>query len=140
MKSNCGSAMLGCGMLLAAICSPMASAQQSQGPYDENWLISTAADLNKSLPRLIDPDTRWDRVTPGPGLRLIYTYTLIKQEAGNVDVEKFHAGMQALLRKSVCSRENMQDLMKNGVKLAYTYRGSDGRFVSLLEVAQAHCG
>lgn len=137
MKSYGRLATLACSLALLLIGLQNATAQQVS--YDEKWLSATAEELNKSLPKLVDPETRWDRVTSGPGQRLTYVYTLVKQEADKVDVERFNAGMLTLLRQSACSRANMQELMNNGVKLAYTYRGSDGRFVSLIELAQSNC-
>ena len=142
MESNGRIAVLTCGLVLAATASMNASAQQFQSGarYDEKWLSETAANLNRSLPKEVDAETRWDRVTPGPGIGLTYSYTLIKQEAGKVDLEQFNSAMQVLLRKAVCGRAGMRELMKNGVKLAYVYRGNDGRFVSLLEVVDPRCG
>jgi len=57
-----------------------------------------------------------------------------------IDLEKFNAEMLTLLRKSACGRESMRDLMQNGVRLTYTYRGSDGRFLSLIELGNRPCG
>ena len=125
-------------LIAAGLCAG-AIAQQPSGTYDEKWAIATAEELNRSLPRQVDPETRWDRVTPGPGLRLTYAYTLLKQPAAQVDIERFNSGMLTTLQKTACARANMQELMKNGVKLAYTYRGSDGKFVSLLELSAQNC-
>ena len=135
-------AALGCGLAFAAICSLNAIAQQAESktPYDEKWLKQTADELNKSLPKIADPGIRWDSVTPGPGIKLNYSYTLMNQPAGQVDIEQFNAKTQSRLRTAVCTRPGMLELVKNGVTLAYIYRGSDGRFVSQIEVVRQQCG
>lgn len=114
--------------------------QAAAGPvYDAKWFEETVAELNRSLPRQVDTETRLDQVTAGPGPRLTYSYTLIHRNGASVDIEQFNAGMQPQLRRSVCGQSNMAGLLRAGVSLAYSYRGSDGKFVSLIEVEPQHC-
>jgi hypothetical protein len=138
------SAQFALGLLTAALALvgsiAHAQAPSAAPPADEKWLDETAGDMNRTLPKLIDPETRLDRVTAGPGKRLTYSYTLVNRESAKIDVEAFNAGMQPVLRTSVCGRPGMQALVKNGVTLVYSYRGSDGKFVSMIEVIPQHCG
>lgn len=136
MKSTSRILGLACSLVLAATGSMNALAQSAQAKtqYDQKWLSATADELNKSLPKQVDPDTRWDRVIPGPGMKLTYSYTLTSKETGQVDIERFINNMHATLRRAVCSREATLELMKNGVVLSYLYRGRDGGFISMLEV------
>ncbi|MFM9884875.1 MAG: hypothetical protein ACKVQT_17770 [Burkholderiales bacterium] len=108
--------------------------------FEERWLAETATDLNRSLPKQVDAETRLEGVTAGPGRRLNYQYTLISRTAASMDIESFNANMQPLLRTSICGKGGMQALIKNGVTLSYNYRGSDGKFVSMIEILPQHCG
>lgn len=107
--------------------------------YDAKWFEDTVAELNRALPRQVDAETRLDQVSAGPGPRLTYSYTLIHRNGASVDIEQFNAGMQPQLRRAVCGQTNMAGLLRAGVSLAYSYRGSDGKFVSLIEVEPQHC-
>lgn len=116
------------------------TAQSGSNPiYDAKWFEDTVAELNRSLPRQVDAETRLDQVSAGPGPRLTYSYTLIHRNGASVDIEQFNAGMQPQLRRAVCGQTNMAGLLRAGVSLAYSYRGSDGKFVSLIEVEPQHC-
>ena len=108
--------------------------------FEERWLAETATDLNRSLPKQVDAETRLEGVTAGPGRRLNYQYTLISRTASSMDIESFNANMQPLLRSSICGKGGMQARIKNGVTLSYNYRGSDGKFVSMIEILPQHCG
>ncbi|MFN0306227.1 MAG: hypothetical protein ACKVQU_38390 [Burkholderiales bacterium] len=108
--------------------------------FEERWLAETATDLNRSLPKQVDAETRLEGVTAGPGRRLNYQYTLISRTASSMDIESFNANMQPLLRTSICGKGGMQALIKNGVTLSYNYRGRDGKFVSMIEILPQHCG
>ncbi len=129
--------------MLTAVTQAFAQGTAAQpsagGTYDAKWFEDTVAELNRSLPRQVDAETRLDQVSAGPGPRLTYSYTLIHRAGVSVDVEQFNAGMQPQLRRSVCSQSNMAGLLRAGVSLAYSYRGSDGKFVSLIEVSPQHC-
>lgn len=108
--------------------------------FDEKWLAETARDIGRDLPRQVDPETRLDSVVAGPGRRLSYVYTLVNKPGREVNVEGFNATMQPLLRSSICGKAGMQWLIRNGVTLAYNYKGSDGKFVSMIEILPQHCG
>lgn len=110
------------------------------GIFEERWLEETAADLSRLLPQQVDAETRLDGVTAGPGKRLNYRYTLINRNRLSMDIEAFNTNMQPLLRASICGKGGMQALLKNGVTLAYNYLGSDGKFISMIEIPPQHCG
>src|SRR5262249_37176078 len=51
----------------------------------EDVLKRNAAQHNKSLPRQIDPEVRFDSVTAGPGRKMTLRYTMTKLEGAKLD-------------------------------------------------------
>lgn len=106
---------------------------------DEGWIGETASDLNRLLPRQVDSETRLDRITAGPGRHLNFHYTLLDRTRAGMDIEAFNAGIQSLLRGAICRKEGLPPPLKNSMTLTYHYRGSDGKFVSMIEISPQSC-
>jgi hypothetical protein len=107
--------------------------------FEERWLAETASDLNRLLPRQADMETRLDAVTAGPGRRINFHYTLLDRTRASMDIESFNAGLQPLLRNSICRKDSARSSLMSGITLSYNYRGSDGKFVSMIEISPQTC-
>jgi hypothetical protein len=118
---------------------PVSAQAQIADGLDERWIAETASDLNRLLPRQVDMETRLDAVTAGPGRRLSFHYTLLDRTRAGMDVEAFNAGLQPVLRGAVCRKDSTWPSSMTGVTLSYHYRGSDGKFVSMIEIPHLSC-
>ncbi len=103
-------------------------------------LSKTVYQINNKLPMSVDRDTRWDSTQAGPGRAFTYHYTIVTARAADVDTMGFYQAMSSHLRNSVCSSQDMQVFLKNGVTVSYSYRGSDGRHISKVVIKPRDCG
>jgi hypothetical protein len=106
----------------------------------EDVLPKVADRVNKQLPMTVDRDTRWDTTSAGPGRKFTYHYTIVSARGSEIDAAYFNKTMAGQLRSSVCSSQDLQIFLKHGVTLSYSYRGSDGRPFSTIDIAPQMCG
>ncbi len=124
-------------LLLGALLAFPAAAEKLPAAEFEKALKDSIRDVNSRLPRMLDNDIRWEKVSGG-NRRLRYHYTLVNYDAAQVDA--------ALLKKRQAPRElasscspNMALYIENDVTLSYEYRGRDGREVMTITVTPAMC-
>tara|TARA_B110001454_G_scaffold199186_1_gene203777 strand:- start:1027 stop:1506 length:480 start_codon:yes stop_codon:yes gene_type:complete len=103
-------------------------------------LVKVVDQINKQLPMTVDRDTRWDSTQAGPGRSFTYYYTIVTARATEMDATDFYRAMSSHLRNSVCTSPDMQVFFKNGVTVAYSYRGNDGRHVTKVSITPHDCG
>lgn len=109
-------------------------------PTIEAALSKMANQVNQKLPMAADKETRLDNVTPGPGRRFTYNYTFVTATIRDVDKAYFLQMMPPKLRNGVCSSPEMQVFFKNGITVGYSYRASDGVFVTKIDITPQDCG
>jgi hypothetical protein len=94
---------------------------------------------NSQLPRLIDPETRLDNVTAGPGHRITYHYTILHALGADGNIAKLN-GLPATERKDqMCGDKQVQLFFKSGVTVSYQYRTQDGSEEGKIAVAPSDC-
>lgn len=107
----------------------------------ERELVNAAKQINKQLPMAIDKNTRLDNLTPGPGLRQTYNYTMVIYASPlDVDKEYFFQLMRSQLKTEFCSNPKTQYLSKNGVTGSFSYKASDGGFITQIDITPKDCG
>ena len=120
---------------------PKKSAVSEQAAFSENsFLTSLATDANKRLPMRIDAETRADTIVAGPGRKFSYVYTLVNHKAASVDAQQFHRAHASTIKANVCASKKMQVFFRNNVAVSYYYRGSDGAFITEINILPADCG
>jgi len=95
----------------------------------EKTLLQAANEQNKSLPMMVDKDTRWDSNIVGPGKSWTYMYTLVSPEAKSITNEKINGFLGPRIRNSVCTMKEMEIFVNNGVSMKYLYRDNEGKVV-----------
>lgn len=80
-----------------------------------------ADEMNKSLPKQIDPVTRLDRVEAGPGKQYSYIYTL----SMNLTDQQKQAIQSTTTAKALTTPE-MQSIFAAGVTIWYKYYDAKG--------------
>jgi hypothetical protein len=109
-------------------------------PRSEEYLRDIAAQINRSVPVMIDQETE---LLPAEGREamLVYNYRLVSYSAVQLDHEKFAAGAKQKVTQGACSRpETRDEFLKNGVTLRYSYFDKDKRHIATIDVTPADCG
>ena len=104
------------------------------------YLNGIAAEINRSVPVMIDAETELMPATAGYAM-LIYNYRLVKYSVTQLDHKKFAAGAKQRVTQGACSRpETRDDFLKKGVTLRYSYFDKDQKHIATIDVTPADCG
>jgi len=104
----------------------------------QSSLIATANELNKTLPIMVDSETRLDTST-GFNEMFQYNYTLVNYSFEELDPEEIEETLKPNLINSVCTIEDMAFFIKNDVPVSYAYYGKNGKHVLTITVTSDQC-
>ncbi len=109
-------------------------------PRSQEFLNKIAAEINRSVPVMIDQETELMPAAGAPGM-LIYNYRLVNVSVAQVDHSKFATGAKDRLKQGVCNRpETRDDFLKKGVTLRYSYFDKDKQHIATVDVTPSDCG
>jgi hypothetical protein len=113
---------------------------EPEEPGSKEYLSKVAAEINRSVPVMIDQETELLPVQGADGM-LIYNYRLVSYSSAQLDAKKFAAGAKQRVAQSACSRpETRDDFLKKGVTLRYAYFDKDKQHIATIDVAPSDCG
>jgi hypothetical protein len=114
--------------------------QEEADPRSEEFLGKIAAEINRSVPVMIDKETELMPAVGAPGM-LIYNYRLVSYSVAEVDHDRFATGAKERVKQGACSRPETRDsLLKKGVTLRYSYFDRDKQHIATVDVAPSDCG
>lgn len=111
-----------------------------EDPRSVAHLSKIAADINRSVPVMIDKETE---LLPAEGREgmLIYNYRLVSYTASQLDPARFAAGVKQRVGREACSRpETRDDFLKQGVTLRYSYFDKNRKPITAVDITPADCG
>ena len=109
-------------------------------PRSKEFLDRIAAEINRSVPVMIDQETELMPAASEPGM-LIYNYRLVNVSVAQVDGNKFAAGAKERLNQGACNRPETRDnFLKKGVTLRYSYFDKDKQHIATVDVTPSDCG
>jgi len=113
---------------------------EEQDPRSQAYLSKIAAEINRSVPVMIDKETELLPAAGAPGM-LTYNYRLVGYSVTTLDREKFAAGAKKKVSQGACGRpETRDEFLKKGVTLRYSYFDKDKRHIATVDVTPADCG
>jgi hypothetical protein len=114
--------------------------REPEEPRSKEYLSKVAAEINRSVPVMIDQETELLPVQGADGM-LIYNYRLVSYSSAQLDANKFAAGAKQRVAQAACSRpETRDDFLKKGVTLRYSYFDKDKQHIATIDVAPFDCG
>jgi hypothetical protein len=109
-------------------------------PRSQERLSRIAAEINRSVPVMIDKETELT-VVEGHEAMLIYKYRLVPYSVAQLDHAKFAAGAKQKVAQGACNQAEMRDdYLKKGVTLRYSYFDKDKQHIATVDVTPADCG
>ena len=120
--------------------SPSELSQQEIEAKLIEGLEEAARQINQSTPTMIDEDTRMDKVTVGPGVRVTYHYTFPRYSSRDVDTDWLRQNLHPVVMKNVCNNKDMKLSIQYGATYAYSYSGNDGLRISSFTIDRNDCG
>jgi len=114
--------------------------QQEVDPRSKEFLGKVAAEINRAVPVMIDPETELMPAVGAEGM-LHYNYRVVGYSAAQLDHEKFREGAKQRVKQAACSMPETRDgLLKKGVTLRYSYFDKDKKPIATIDVMPADCG
>jgi hypothetical protein len=109
-------------------------------PRSQKRLSRIAAEINRSVPVMIDKETELT-VVEGYEAMLIYKYRLVPYSVKQLNHAKFAAGAKQKVTQGACNQPDMRDdYLTKGVTLRYSYFDKDKQHIATVDVTPADCG
>jgi hypothetical protein len=109
-------------------------------PRSKEFLTKVAAEINRAVPVMIDPETELMTTVGSEGM-LVYNYRLVAYSAAQLSYDKFREGVRQRVTQAACSTPETRDgLLKKGVTLRYSYFDKEKQPIASVDVTPADCG
>jgi hypothetical protein len=96
-------------------------------------LVKVSSDINRTLPMMLEKDTRLDTTIPGPGKRFTYVNTIVNYELAQIDTVKMRQALTPNIIANYKTQKDMESFRKDGVMLCYRYKDKNGVFLIQVE-------
>ena len=97
------------------------------------------SEFNQSLPVMIDKGTRLDSVIVYD-YEMTYTNTMINRSSQELKGTAFIKIMKSHIKNGACSNPKVIPMLRNGVSLIYSYKGSDNIYIGQFTIKPSDCG
>jgi uncharacterized RDD family membrane protein YckC/Tfp pilus assembly protein PilE len=102
-------------------------------------LSAIASETNKSLPMMVDKETRLD-ATYGASNEFVYKYTLVNILGKSIPESRLKSAMEKKITNTVCTtKQTYDDFIAKGITVSYTYYGKDGTLIGTISVSPSQC-
>ncbi len=98
-------------------------------PNVEKILVEQANKINKTLPKMIDENTRLDSTKFGPGKFFVYNYTLIGIDLKDFDIEGFKKAVTPKIQDFYNNNPSIKGVKDNKIALKYNYYTPDKKLI-----------
>lgn len=104
----------------------------------EDKLVQLVNEVNKSLPKMLDSETKLDSVYTELN-NLEYRYSLVNYNAIDIDANFLHENMRPSIVSIACSNSATVSLIQEGVNVSYTYFDKVGEYITTINVRSSDC-
>ncbi len=124
------------GMIAAAIGAVLGSYAVNRGLSNrtgsvEKALVQASNELNKTVPTMVDPETRLDGTTAGPGKTFVYQYTLVNiVKDATFDAKALETAMRPIILEQYKTNPGLKSFRDTGVSMRYRYSDKNGVFIT----------
>jgi hypothetical protein len=103
--------------------------------FSEGDVIKAFTAANKTLPKMTDATTRFEKIKIGPGKQITQTYTATNQPGEYFDSDVTRSALLTLFSTTNCKDGALSKLSNSGFTTIIIYRGNDGVEITRLAVA-----
>jgi hypothetical protein len=116
------------------------SYQKHENPRSLESLRRVAAELNHSVPVMIDKETELLTTAGAEGM-LIYNYRLVRYSLSQLDPNRFATRIKPGLIRNACNRaETREEFLNQEITLRYAYFDKDQQHIATVDVLPTDCG
>jgi hypothetical protein len=127
-------------VVASAVWWSLPRSDQNDSPRSLESLGRVAAELNRSVPVMIDKETEL-LTTAGAEAMLIYNYRLVQYSLSQLDPNQFATRIKPGVTRNACSRaETREEFLNKGITLRYAYFDKDKQHIATIDVTSVDCG
>ena len=108
-------------------------------PSVEQQLSDDAATYNKGLPKMVNSDTRLDKVAAGPGKKLTYIYTYTGGAEQHIVWDNVAPSLRKVLLERICTSPSTAGLSRAGVDITQRYVDNKGATLAEVSITTNDC-
>jgi hypothetical protein len=131
------------GINLSAIALPVpASIAQEASYITEEVLQDAALQIDRTLPKQLDEDLRWESLTAGPGVQITFDFTTpssrfvaLNDEEREIFAESFREEMIEM----TCQQSDVSELLAAGVRFNIRLKTDSDRMLANFSYDASHC-
>lgn len=105
-----------------------------KSPSVDKVLMQSASELNKSMPMMIDKETRGENVISFPGNIFQYNYTLVSMDKATTDTNALIKYLEPRLLNSVKTNPDLKFYREHKVTMAYKYSDKNGSYLFKISI------
>jgi uncharacterized membrane protein YvbJ len=98
-------------------------------PTFDKALTEIASEINKTLPMMLDQDTRMDNTIAMPDKTLAYNYTLVNLEKKDININELREFIEPNVINNIKTHPDMKLYRENNATLVYNYKDKKGAFL-----------
>ena len=127
-------------VVASAVWSVLPRSRQNDNPRSLESLSRVAAELNRSVPVMIDKETEL-LTTAGAEAMLMYNYRLVRYSLSQLDPNQFATRIKPGVTRNACNRaETREEFLNKGISLRYAYFDKDKQHIATIDVSPTDCG
>ncbi len=104
-------------------------------PSFDKALVQIANETNKTLPLMVDNETRLDATIANPGNSFTYSYTLVNYTKERVNISDLNERVRPQIIANYKSHPQMQYFRDHNVELHYQYKDKNEVFITEIVVS-----
>ena len=108
----------------------------SKKPAFDQVMMEVASELNKSLPMMVDQETRLDNAMALPGNVFAYNYTLVSTVKDSLDIQYFNDVMSPMIINNVKTNPDLKFFRDNEASMQYSYKDMYGIFIAKIIITK----
>jgi len=94
--------------------------------------------LNKELPKMINANIRFDRISL-KGKHWLYNYTLINQTKEDLEISNFSSDMTQKIKNAQCNNSKIQYALNNNGSFTFSYQDRDKTPIVDIVINKSNC-
>ena len=100
----------------------------------DSTVIQIIEEANKSLPMMIDEETKLEQIAALPGNKVQFSHVLINASNEGVDAEDFASAMGPAIFNNAQTNPGLETLRKKNVTFIYHYSDRNGEELAVFEI------
>ena len=117
------------GVAAASLASMFVQKYVFPKPDIDKVMAETAGMLNKTLPMMLDAETRGDNIMALPNKTFLYNYTLVNYENGMIDTVVTKNTLEPNIINNIKTSPEMKYHRDNNVTFQYRYKDKNGNYM-----------